>query len=375
MSKPAEYDYLILGQGLAGSLLGWNLMQQGCKVMLIDDTHQSSSSMVAAGLINPLAGRRLVLPPDMDAWLEVAAETYTELEQSAGKNLYHQLDMLRLFQDAEQRHFWERLQQHPAARKFLGESCAVNNCGQDAHAPFGGFIQHHTGYVDLPELLDHLRDQFIQADALTTGSLDYADIRLESNSISWQNLRARQLICCEGWRAQYNPWFSWLPFTPDKGEFLTLKGGKIPDLIINGRHMAVPLATGGLRFGSTHEHEKLDDQPTSEGQQQLLAGLRQLLFNGDDFQVTAHLAGVRPATQDRQPLLGTHPKYNNLHIFNGFGAKGTLTIPWHAILFTDYLEHKASLLETVDIARFRGACKTHHPSQYIRVLPRTRNRV
>jgi len=352
MSKSAEYDYLILGQGLAGSLLGWNLMQQGCRVMLIDNDHASSSSMVAAGLINPLAGRRLVLPPDMDAWLEAAADTYNGLEQSAGKRLYHQLDMLRLFQDPGQLRFWERLQKQPAARNFFGEACVSDGCGQGIHAPLGGFTQYHTGYVDLPGLLDHLREQFMQANALTTGSLDYADISLEQNMVCWRQFSADQLVCCEGWRAQTNPWFNWLPFTPDKGEFLTLKGGTLPEHIINGRHMAVPLTTGSLRFGSTHEHEKLDNQPTNGGREQLLTGLEQLLSNGNDFQVTAHQAGVRPATQDRQPLLGTHPEYSNLHIFNGFGAKGTLTIPWHAQLFSDYLERKASLPETVDITRF-----------------------
>jgi len=355
MTTPSKYDYLILGQGLAGSLLGWNLMQQGCKVMLIDDTHQSSSSMVAAGLINPLAGRRLVLPPNMEAWLETAAKTYAELEQSSGKRLYHRMNMLRLFQDAGQLRFWERLQQQPAARKFFGKPCAANHCGQAIHAPFGGFIQHHTGYVDLPGLLGYLRHQFIQANALTTGSLDYTDIILESNAVSWQHLHARQLICCEGWRAQHNPWFHWLPFTPDKGEFLTLKGGKAPDRIINGQHMAVPLATGGLRFGSTHEHQKLDNQPTRDGRQRLLSGLQQLLSNGVDFQVTAHQAGVRPATQDRQPLLGTHPEHDNLHIFNGFGAKGTLTIPWHARCFSRYLMQQTPLPEAVDINRFTAA--------------------
>ena len=84
MSKSVKYDYLILGQGLAGSLLGWNLMRQGCRVMLLDDAHDSSSSMVAAGLINPLAGWRLVLPEEVDAWLAAASDTYRALEHSAG---------------------------------------------------------------------------------------------------------------------------------------------------------------------------------------------------------------------------------------------------------------------------------------------------
>ena len=118
--------------------------------------------------------------------------------------------------------------------------------------------------------------------------------------------------------------------------------------------LALPLATGSLRFGSTHEHHQLDNQPTNAGRQQLLDGLGQLLCNSNDFRVTAHQAGVRPATRDRQPLLGTHPEHRNLHIFNGFGARGTLTIPWHARRFARYLRDELPLPEASDIGRFKS---------------------
>ena len=353
MSKSAEYDYLILGQGLAGSLLGWNLMRQGCRVMLIDDAHESSSSMVAAGLINPLAGWRLVLPEDIDAWLAAASETYGLLERSAGKPLYHQLNMLRLFQDAGQLRFWERLRNQSAAKNFSGKPALPMTVRQGISAPFGGFTQYHTGYLDLPEAAGTF------SGAVRT--LKCTHHRLPGlcrhppgeKHVSWGRFSADQLVCCEGWRAQANPWFGWLPFTPDKGEFLTLEGGILPEQIINGRHMAIPLATGSLRFGSTHEHQSWTTGPPMNGRQQLLTGLHQLLSNGNDFRVRSHQAGVRPATQDRQPLLGTHPEHRNLHIFNGFGAKGTLTIPWHAQRFTRYLQEKLPLPGLSDISRFK----------------------
>ncbi|MEQ1740807.1 MAG: NAD(P)-binding protein, partial [Methyloglobulus sp.] len=31
-----QTDFLIIGQGLAGSLLAWALMQRGCKVVVVD---------------------------------------------------------------------------------------------------------------------------------------------------------------------------------------------------------------------------------------------------------------------------------------------------------------------------------------------------
>ena len=40
-------DCLIIGQGLAGSLLAWTLLRRGDRVALIDDGHRSSASLAA----------------------------------------------------------------------------------------------------------------------------------------------------------------------------------------------------------------------------------------------------------------------------------------------------------------------------------------
>jgi glycine/D-amino acid oxidase-like deaminating enzyme len=56
---PQQVDYLIIGQGLAGSLLSWELLQHGCSIHLIDN-QQENASQIAAGLINPVTGMRLV---------------------------------------------------------------------------------------------------------------------------------------------------------------------------------------------------------------------------------------------------------------------------------------------------------------------------
>ncbi len=51
------FDFLIVGQGLAGSLLAWELMQRGAKVLIVDNG-MPNASQVAAGLINPITGMR-----------------------------------------------------------------------------------------------------------------------------------------------------------------------------------------------------------------------------------------------------------------------------------------------------------------------------
>ena len=53
------YDFLIIGQGLAGSALAYQLLQAGQKVLVIDNQYANSASRVAAGLLNPITGNEM----------------------------------------------------------------------------------------------------------------------------------------------------------------------------------------------------------------------------------------------------------------------------------------------------------------------------
>lgn len=353
MCGMAQYDFLIIGQGLAGSLLAWHLLSAGKKVMVVDNGHRNSSSLVAAGLVNPLAGMRLIRPPLIDHWLTAANRIYSVLEQASGRPLHHVIDMVRLFHTDKQFTFLQRALELAGASTWLGDQFPADASGQPVRAPLGGVHQHRTGYVDLPPLLGFISGLLRDRGALTGSELDYRDIRPGEKEIGWKQLTAGELIFCEGYRAQRNPWFNSLPFDPAKGEILTLQGtGNQPDRIINGKHWLVPLAQGGFRFGATYDHDNLDNRPTGAGRMQLLSGLDKLLLDTTGMTVTAHQAGVRPTTQDKQPFLGSHPEFPRLHIFNGFGARGTLTIPWYAERFARSLINGDELPEEADIGRY-----------------------
>ena len=53
-----EVDYLIVGQGICGTMLSWYLLKEGKTFLVIDDNNENSSSKIAAGIINPVTGRR-----------------------------------------------------------------------------------------------------------------------------------------------------------------------------------------------------------------------------------------------------------------------------------------------------------------------------
>ena len=48
-------DYIVVGQGLAGSAVAVQLLQRKKRVLVIDQPTGNSSSRIAAGLFNPMA--------------------------------------------------------------------------------------------------------------------------------------------------------------------------------------------------------------------------------------------------------------------------------------------------------------------------------
>lgn len=348
-----HFDTLILGQGLAGSLLAWMLVRSGQRVCVVDDGHKSSSSTVAAGLINPLAGMRFNRRPEMDDWLLSSERCYAALTAGFGKRFYHPLPMLRLFRSAAQRRFHARRFDDPASRGLLEAPFGTGQCPEPVAAPYGGFIQQRTGYVDMAQLLATLRAWLKDSGSLREHALAYGQIGFSDHGVVAAGVEASRLVFCDGAQLRRNPWFGDLPLAPDKGEILNLRvDGWRPRYIINGAHWLVPLENGELRLGATHEHHRLDNEPTPSGAQQLLGGLDAMLQSRLERRIVKHQAGIRPGTRDRYPLIGRHPERPRLWVFNGFGARGALSIPWYAERMAAHLIEGAPLPHEADIRRF-----------------------
>lgn len=352
MSEPLTWDYVIIGQGLAGSILGWTLMKRGRQVLIVDDGHRTSASTVAAGLVNPLAGLRFSRPPDIDHWMHVARALYKEFEIAFGRRYFHPITMVRLFRSAEQIRFWENRTADPASLPFLGERFAAYASGQPIREPYGGFRQQQTGYLDTRALLDDLRRRFQSAGNWIRLVIDYSQLDPETGELKQLRQTAETIVFCEGYRVQKNPWFNWLPLSPGRGEILTFSSNcTLPDEIVNGAHWLVPLVDGRYRVGSTYDRRHLDAGITAAGRDQILHGLSQLLGREITLELNEHLSGVRPGTRDRHPFLGRHANLPKVAVFNGFGARGSLTIPWYARHFAEFLEGGSALPAEADIRR------------------------
>lgn len=354
MQNSRRFDFLLVGQGLAGSIMAVKLLQAGKKIMVIDNRHDGSSSMVAAGLINPVTGKRLLMHPDTPACLPAAKSFYRALEQRYQSRLLHDIPMLRLFRDRGQYELALTRISDPAYRPLLGDA----HDSPDKLSPFAaehGYIeQHRTGFLDIPPLLEQVRADLQEAGSLLEYRFEPAKLEITQHIVRYDNATFEKIIFCEGYQAMQNPWFDWLPFQPAKGDILTVQFEQPPiDKIINKGTWLLPATDGCYKTGATSQWHFEDDKP--EVQDGVNAeNLFRRLFEDQPpvYRVIHHQAGIRPATRDKNPFIGQHPQFEQLLIFNGFGARGSLTIPYYADCLLNHLLRDQPLPPHIDIQRF-----------------------
>ena len=345
-----EIDYLIIGQGLAGSLLAWELIQRQKKVIVIDN-NQQNASLVAAGLINPVTGMRFVKNSNIDQLLPTAIQYYQQLAQYFQKDFYIEKPMLRLLRNDKEVTACNKRFKDLAYNDYLSEILPEYS---DIVASHGIVKQHRTGYLLTTPLLAALKSFFIEQNCFIEKQINYHDIKL-SPALSWKQIKPKQIIFCEGHHAKYNPWFSALPFQLVKGEIISATASKkIQPNILNYGHWFIPIDNYQFRTGASFDRENIDTLISSEAKETLLNSLQRVYPSLSIDKLDKQQAGIRPTTLDKMPFVGSHPKHPELVIFNGFGAKGSLQIPWHSQNLADHLLHKQAISASSDIFRYHS---------------------
>jgi len=342
-------DYLIVGQGLAGSVLAALLLERGKSFLVVDDGHRGTASRAAGGIINPITGKRLNRPALISELLREAFSTYPRIETLLGAPIFSPRNVLRLFVDETERRRWELKRQLQEYQGYVspGHPEVPSNLVQT----YGGFEIRTAAQLDIRHLIKKLRCLLIERHLLYEAPLQYDQIRLSGEAVEWRDIRARFLVFCEGYRMRENPYFNAIKLNPAKGEVLTLKAPEFRDsrIVQCGKWIFRSLA-GEILAGTTYTWDRLDEAPTSEGEEQLRKGIGS--FCKFDFEIEDHRAGVRAVTKaDNRPIVGVHPKWPRLAILNGFGSKGALQVPFAARQLLENLEKNEYLHPEIAVCR------------------------
>lgn len=352
MYEPSStrHNFLLVGQGLAGSLLAHALRQRGQRVRVVE-TGLQSSSRIAAGVCNPVTGRRPTCTWLADELFSYLHEYYPQLEAELGTRFFHPTHVYRPYRSLEEQNDFIARTAWPGLQPFLSEADNDQAYAPAIRNPLGGLKTHRAAWVDVPALLDAFRRKFISSGIFQKARFEYEALHVEPNSIRWQDERFDVVVFCEGVHIQNNPFFKWLPLQPVKGQTITVRidGPDLPG-IVNQSGWVLPLGGGRYRVGATYEWDDLTWQPTDRGYREMTKLLNAVLRV--PYTVETHQAGVRPAVRGRRPLLGRHPEYPSLAVFNGLGSKGVSLGPYFANQLAGFLVEGKELDEAVNISRF-----------------------
>lgn len=327
-------EILIAGQGVAGTLLAWELEQAGIPFLIRDPGHECAATAAAAGIINPITGRRLVKTWRFDVLRPLAAEVWRDLGDALGVRLWREMRVRRGFADDEERHAWER-------------KAATGELSPYAGAPFDdGFWIVGAARVDLAAALAAARRRWRMQGRLREDAIPDLAAAAE---------RHRMVIDCTGAAGASHTAFDFVPWEFSKGDTLEIGvEGLDPDVILNRRLWVAPAGEGIALAGATNEPGVTDPRPDPAARERLIVGTRGML-GAREFTVRVHRSGVRVTLPDRRPVAGLHPRLTRIGICGGLGARGALWAPWLARQWREHLVAGRPFDPAVSVGRFQAA--------------------
>lgn len=345
-----QVDYLIVGQGIAGTVLAEHILKMGKTVMVVDDPVLSNSSKVAGGLYNPITGRKMVKTWNCDKLFNYLTPFYQDLEEKLNTRFLVEKPIYRPFYSIEELNEWMGKSAEPTFAPYVKEVISKPSYGEHIRDDFGGILLNQTGYLDTNQMLSVYRNSLIDSGQYLAERFDFSEMKLDDKCVSYKHIHANRVVFSDGRLVDDNPYFNWLPLRPVKGELLFIKTDLDFEVIYNRGVFIIPLSDGICKVGATYDHENLTEEITSKAKNELIKRLNQLaLF---DFEIVDQKAGIRPATKDRKPFIGRHPELKRLAVFNGMGAKGVSLAPFYAKQLISHFENGDELDTEINIARF-----------------------
>ncbi len=347
-----QINYIIVGQGLAGTILAQTLLKQNKSILVIDEPALSNASRIAAGLYNPVVFKRLVKSWMADELIPCMDEFYAGAEKLLNQKFYFKKRIVKPFAEEQERTLWEKKVNEEVGR-YLSAIIFDHFQNESIHNPLGVSEILEGGNLNTALFLNCFRNYFSQNDCLLEETFDYNRVSFSENKVVYKDIEADKIIFCEGYKTIDNPYFSWLPFKLTKGEILTVK---IPDFkiddefVLNKGVFILPLGNNIYKVGATYEWNDLTEKTTEKGKLELEDKLKKVIKL--PFEIIDQQAGIRPTVLDRRPLIGIHSENNKLAVFNGMGTKGVMLVPHFANQFADFLINNIPLNKEVDIDRF-----------------------
>ena len=347
-------DFIVVGRGLAANVLAHTLYQQKISFKIIGNQTLSTCSSVAAGIWNPIVFKRLTKSWLADELIDYLTDFYSDCEITLGKKIITKRTIAKPFTEEQEKDLWLKKANHELENFLDPRIYEPSNDLTHFKIPNGFGLVKNCGNLNVAEFLNQSTVFF--KDFISDEIFDYNQLQLFPDKIIYNNIEAKQIIFCEGYLIKNNPFFNWIPLKPAKGEVFSIKVPelKIKNSVFNKNGFLMDMEDGTYKVGATYAWDDLEQEPTKKGADELDSKIKHMI--DCDYSLVKHEAGVRPSSIDRRPIIGPHPIYSNLHVFNGLGTKGVMLAPYFAKNFVNFYLQKETIHNDVDVKRFYHLC-------------------
>ncbi|HVB08467.1 MAG TPA: glycine oxidase ThiO [Candidatus Acidoferrales bacterium] len=382
-----SYGTVIVGGGIIGASLAFELARRGESVLVLDRQEPGrEASWAAAGTISPAPDRE---SPAIAALGRESYRLYPEfvaaIESASGKCAgFHPNGAMELFFDSEgeieRDRRLEEIRSHSIAAEAISLSEAKRREPAISSAARAALWINDEAYLD-PRVITHV--------ALTAASKAGGEIRANAEVISVQiergrcrgtlvadaqntsadglqvrageKIAARNVVIAAGWRSgQIGGIESYAPTIPVRGQMVAL--GHIsgaPRIILRSGHgYMAPRDDGRTVVGSTLESGAFEKHVTPAGLRKILAAATEMAPALADAPILEIWAGVRPDSPDHLPIIGP-TDIEGLLIATGHYRNGMLLAPATAKYLADWIAGKkvSGWFEPFSPLRFAAATR------------------
>ena len=342
-------DYIIVGQGVAGSCFALKLLKEGKSFIVIDENKNKASS-VAVGIYNPVVLKRFSLIWNAEEQLKWMFDYFQAFEELLDEKFIEEIPTYRIFKNEDEIKTWQKKAKQPDLVAYIKDEIFASNSPQ-IQAPFGFGEVKQTGRIHLEKCLNLFQNHLAEKNLFRNEKLDYTAIQFSENQIQYKDIQAKRIVFCEGFGVRENPFFKDLPVIGVKGEVLKIKTKtEMPKGIWKAYNFLLPMEDKVSLTASTYDRDDLTYETTEKGKQEIINYLEEI-YTGK-YEILEQTAGIRPTIIDRRPILGNHSKFENLWILNGMGTRGTLLAPQMSEFLFDRIESGKTLPKETDIKRF-----------------------
>ncbi len=344
-------DYIIIGQGLCGTLLSYELLAAGHKVLVIDNKETTAAARTAGGLINPVTGKRLVRSWMADELISCAFSKYQSVGHMLNATIINQTDIIDFFPTQDTQAIFAGRAAAEGSGLYLADDAAKWTEYFNFHHSAGRIAPAYLLNIQL--MMSLWQQVLVEKGAYMHAHYEESLLECDDTGITYNGINARGIIYCDGVMSSFSRYWERLPWSYDKGEVLIAEIDDLPRNHIFRQGISIlPWKDNLFWIGASHDWKASANGPTTAFKEHTTAMLDKWLKK--PYRITDHMAAMRPANFDRKPFVGFHPVYSRVGILNGMGGKGCSIAPFFAAQLARYITYGTPLMAEASVARYTG---------------------